>query len=345
MKNRYNVLHVISRQILDNKYHGAYKDVISRVHFLQNNDMVVYQSCIPEELKNQQQFRILLKKKTHVLIEYTYHGTLAMAIRKHDPTIAIAVRSHNIEPLQHLDNYGWWPEKGPLWMFYGMSRLFLQDLKSKKFSTAFFSINSWENEVYWNLLPGGRSKVKWLPYYCPDHMIKDQVCSNLNRKRIACVPTSQKNRKSLEMVNKFLKFVQTMKGNGSKYEFVITGKIDKWELPKSSYVKMTGFIDDLPSFLNQCKAVAMLSPLGFGLKTTMVDALASGVGVIAHPDLLKRCPDSVRKMSFGLDSNGFDFEKVNMYLDRIDTEQAVKLNSDFRERNHKILYHWLVGSE
>jgi hypothetical protein len=48
--------------------------------------------------------------------------------------------------------------------------------------------------------------------------------------------------------------------------------------------------------LCQSRAMAVLTPLGFGFKTTVVDGLAAGCHVIIHPKLADRLPQQVKQL-------------------------------------------------
>ena len=102
------------------------------------------------------------------------------------------------------------------------------------------------------------------------------------------------------MVTRFLDFAQgeaalqqgSTEWNG--WEFVVTGDLTSWGLPRSLRVRFTGMVGDLRGLLSSCRAVAILSPLGYGFKTTVADAIAHGCYVLAHPALVHRCPDVLR---------------------------------------------------
>jgi hypothetical protein len=47
-------------------------------------------------------------------------------------------------------------------------------------------------------------------------------------------------------------------------------------------------------FLCSVRALAVLTPLGFGCKTSIIDALTAGCRVLVHPVLAKRLPVAVR---------------------------------------------------
>jgi hypothetical protein len=87
----------------------------------------------------------------------------------------------------------------------------------------------------------------------------------------------------------------------------------------------------LPSFLGACKAVALLSPLGYGVKTTIIDALASGAQVLAHPSLVRRSPSLVRPFLLTLDNKcSRDLDAVEEALTAAPRGEAVQ--RELRER-------------
>ena len=270
-------------------------------------------------------------KPKQILFEYSHYARMMGRTRQLYPEIGIAVRAHNIEPLQHLDNHGWMPKRGPFWVLYGISRLLMSDIRTKQLADVILSINEWEKRAYWDWLPG-RAKVEWLPYISPDHLLPVKPEPFENRKIIACLPTSQENRKSLDLVFRFQQFAREMKRQGSRNEFVVTGNLKEWKLPAYPEVNYAGFIDDLPRFMGRCRAVCMLSPLGYGFKTTIADALAAGAHVIAHPDLIRRTPRHVQRFLISAD------QKMGMLLSSLQVApQAGSVRVDSIRRAGEIM--------
>jgi hypothetical protein len=78
------------------------------------------------------------------------------------------------------------------------------------------------------------------------------------------------------------------------------------------------------------KALAILTPLGFGTKTTIVDALAAGCHVIVDKTLASRLSESVRKVCQVIDVKSE--ADVNSALSRIGAEPAITdLNAKIAE--------------
>lgn len=295
-----SVVHIIPAHVFRNTYHGSYKDVTGRSRWFEARGIAVRRVLVERDDPGVLDGALMPSAPTHVLVEYTHHPRILRYVRDIWPRARLAVRAHNIEPLQHIDNHGLWPRRGPLWLLYGMSRLFVQDIQAKRIADVILSINAWENRIYWNRLPG-RATVAWLPYVRPEEAGPAVGNPSSDRRLIACLPTSQKNRKSMDLVLKFIEFADAMQQRGRRDECVVTGDVGRWGLPDSPAVTRLGFVPDVNSLLGSCRAVALLSPLGYGFKTTMGDALAAGAHVLAHPDIIRRTPEPVRDVLIPVD--------------------------------------------
>jgi len=296
-------LHIIPERDMAAAFAGTYKDVVSRANWLKTRFPEYLQVLIADDKSDE--LDAVLSDGVEVegaLVEYSYHSQIVKYLKTRFPNSCVAVRSINIEPLQYFDNTGWNPERGPLWMLYGMARLFKKEVENKRYADVVLSINEWENQVYWKWLPG-KARIEWLPYRCPDYLLPKNPTLYLQRKVIACLPTSQKNRISWDLVTRFQKLAAEMKRLGSQDDFIVTGKLRDWGLPECRDVTYAGFVDNLAELEGTCKVIVMLSPLGYGFKTTISDALAAGAHVIAHPKLIRRCPTMIRPFILPLDTD------------------------------------------
>lgn len=330
-----SIVHIVPSSVFANIRQGSYKDTISRTAFF-SEKCDYRQILVDNDDPGEVQGHLDGCGDARFFVEYTTFPRILKWIRQAFPRSFVAVRSHNLESLQHLDNNGWWSSRGPMWMLYGMLRLTTGDLANKRYADVIYSINDWENKVYWNRLPG-RARVEWLPYHCPRHLLPESNGPSGGRKRIACLPTSHPNRKSRDLVNRFIRFAEQMQQHGGdKYEFVVTGDLSLWKLPGSDAVTFTGMIDDLRIFLPTVHGVCLLSPLGYGFKTTIGDALAHGCHVLVHPVLARRCPAIVASALIAVDCDRP--EEVAQAGTRLSgPSPAGRLDSDLRNMNHRIL--------
>ena len=336
MSSPAKIVHMIPEGVLENTYHGSFKDVISRVRLFDRSGIDYHQ--VPLSGDKTEPFHTLWNDwdEASFLIEYSYYPNITRDLRRRFPRSFLAVRSHNIEPLQHLHNHGWWPARGPFWVGYGIARLLWGDMIVKRHADVIYSISDWERTKYWKRLPG-MAATEWLPYYCPEHLIVADSATTAERNLIVCMPTSVKSRKSLDMVNRFISFAEVAKKQGTNFEFLITGDLAPWPAPQSPAVKYTGLIDDLAQFLSSVKAVCILSDLGYGFKTTIADAMANGVAVLVHETLKRRYTSMLGESLISVDpASEASVQATLLALQRPQSSQT-ELHNEFRQRAKDIL--------
>lgn len=287
---------------LESRNSGTFKDVISRINWLKTNVSDYRLIAVADDDPGCADAALECGADLNAaLVEYSYFPRIVRRLKERFPEARVAVRCINLEPLQHLDNHGWFPKRGPIWVLYGMARLACLDWQSKRFADQLLCISDWEIAAYWRNLPG-KADVVWLPYVSPDHILPRMSIPYADRRIIACTPTSNKNRMSLDLVLRFLSLAEHLKGLGSEYEFVLTGALDEWGLPVSAAVSYPGVVDNFSEFLGRCRAVCALSPLGYGFKTTVADALAAGAHALVHPALIARGPAVYRNCLIPVDT-------------------------------------------
>ena len=338
------VVHVIPESVFANQWHGSYKDTISRIQFLQKNAPSYTQIIVGNDDPSTVRAQYHGDSSASFLIEYTTLPNIVRSLRRRHPDAFIAIRSHNLEALQHFDNHGLIANPlGLARLAYGMGRLLTNDLIVKHFGSAIWSISEWENRVYWQHLPG-KASISWMPYCCPDFLMPNGASPTKDRRMIACVPTSQKNRKSWHLVTQFIEFAEAFgKEIGAKYEFVVTGDLDGWRLPRSSHITFTGMVSDLRSFLSGVRAVALLSDLGYGFKTTIGDAIAHDAVVLASSVLYRRCPRLLQPAIFPIASKNPDWRLLHDSLES--TINGYELNLQCASQQSNLMERLCRGPE
>jgi hypothetical protein len=296
------ILHFIPDSALAYTYQGSYKDILSRVNWFRTQDAEYRQILLSEDPATLDRLPPS-GEVCGILVEYTHYPRTVAILRRQYPGAFLATRAHNIEPLQHLHVHGWRTERGPLWLLYGMCRRLYHDMLCKRYCDAIYSISSYENRVYWDRLPG-RARIEWLPYFCPEHLLPQHPLDFARRTTIGCLPGDLRARRNRDMAVRFIEFARMMKAAGAPYEFVMTGNVSASDLPSCDAVRLTGMLDDLASLLGELRAVAVLSPIGYGLKTTAVDALAAGAYTLAHPAIVRRSPKKITPAMIAVETPG-----------------------------------------
>jgi hypothetical protein len=98
----------------------------------------------------------------------------------------------------------------------------------------------------------------------------------------------------VDLVNRFAKFAQAARKAGWPLRFVATGDLSGWPVQITPEVELAGYVDDLPAFYRNVDAVAVLSPIGYGFKTTIADAVFNGAKVLVHPSIGSVLPDELK---------------------------------------------------
>lgn len=306
------ILHIAPWHVDLRPGQGSHKDVAARRAFFTATGMdyryVTVRGYEPSQLEDV----LATIRPSHVLIEYSYFPKIAREIKRRFPDAYIAIRSHNIEPLQEWTLAERDTPKKYLRSVYAFFRLLVGDLRISRIADHIFVISEAEARRYWSWLGIG-AKVSWLPYIPPRGLIRS--AGGTTRNVIACLPGGARSRRTLDLVNRFARFAQAAKEAGWSDRFVITGDITGWNVNLTPAVEHAGYVDDLPSFYKNVKAVAILSPIGYGFKTTIADAIWSGALVLVHPAIGATLPEELKPHCVMLDAlTGPELARVKSLL-------------------------------
>jgi hypothetical protein len=319
------ILHLIPGRSFAATFTGTHKDILSRIEWFRDHGYCHHKIFFEDDcLSHASKVAISQAADPVFIVEYSLYPMIVKEIKYLFPNSVVIIRSHNIEPLQHLANYGFRPKgRSLLWVLWGSVRLLWQDIMIKATAEYIASINENELKWYWNRLPG-KAKPFWLPYIPPNHFKLDIAKTTIPRNIIACMPLGSAPR-DIDLVRRFVKYAAVSHALGYKYRFVITGNCNFDDVGNESLVERIGFIDDIGKFLYTCKALCILTPMGYGFKTTMGDAFAAGVHVVAHPRIIEKAPKIYQKKLVSSDNVRKSLSLINSDLDFND-EQAFLLN-------------------
>ena len=80
----------------------------------------------------------------------------------------------------------------------------------------------------------------------------------------------------------------------------------------------------------------MLSPLGYGFKTTIADALAAGAHMLAHPNLVRRCPEDVRPHLLFIDT--YRMQDVSAVFNALETDpHGIAIHQKLHARAEQVM--------
>ena len=295
------ILFAVPRHIRDRKGAGNWKDVEATQILLDRLGRAYERVDFDPEAPGD-----LLRGRDGVrdlLVHYSWWPDALGQARRNMPGLRIHVRAHNAEALQHLHRSSFrpLPSAAQLRTAYGAGRLLLRDLRCRRLADTILGISAWDNAHYWRRLPG-RAAVRHLPYFSPWPLLLPETRPRPWPERdaaVLCMPGAR-DAISTSMIDAFGRLAAL---GLTPWRFLLTRGIlsngDAAPLPPK--VEMTASDDEPWPALCRVRAVAVLTPLGFGTKTTIVDALAAGCHVLVHPALHGRLSAAEREACTPLD--------------------------------------------
>lgn len=237
----------------------------------------------------------------HLLIEYSWWPDFLMQLKKKHPQIRVHVRTHNAEAYQHLHRAtAGVRDYANVRLWRKFLQLAWRDSRCRLAADTLLGISDWDNANYWQWLPG-KALIRYLPYYSPWPSLRPEVEPrpwNLRKADILSMggnfdPSGMANVANFDTLANKLSRV-----SGNRWSFLLTWW-SRWHkrVPEvSRHIEIVRDCREPWDLLCQVRALAVLTPLGFGFKTTIVDGLAAGCHVIVHPQLARRLPLQVKQL-------------------------------------------------
>jgi hypothetical protein len=238
---------------------------------------------------------------THIIVYYSFLPELPNRLKKEIPEAKVYVRTVNAEAFQHWQRseIGFIPNYKNLRSIYGAVRLAWRDTLCKRNAEGLLGISEWDNKHYWGRLPG-KAIVHDVPYHCPWPIIRSQVKPtdwSDRQNQFVCL-AGGRDAIGRAMVEGFNQLADAL---GDTPEFrdwkfllspgILHRNVDDVLSPRVE--RMTS-LEEPWDLLCSVRVLAVLTPLGFGCKTSIIDALTAGCQVLVHPVLAKRLPVTVR---------------------------------------------------
>ena len=245
---------------------------------------------------------------TDIILYYSFMPEVLSRLGAEIPNARLYVRTVNAEAFQHWQRaeVGWWPSYENLRSIYGCLRLARRDIRCKKTAHALLGISDWDNRNYWQRLPG-RATVHDVPYSCPWPRVRPKVEPmpwNHRDRKMVCLAGGRDaiGRTMLEGFNR-LADATASSDAFDDWAFEVSPGVLKSEQPDtlSKHVSRMEYLEEPWDLLCSVRALAVLTPLGFGFKTTIVDAMAAGCHVLAHPVLVNRLPAEIGSRCIAFD--------------------------------------------
>lgn len=220
-----------------------------------------------------------------VIWYYTFWPEQMEALKARCPQVRIVLRTVNAEAFQHWlrAKKDWRKIRGLPRDLYGFFRLLGRDRRCCRAADALAGISPWDDAHYWERL-AGRGKTKFVPYVSPWPFLLPEVkpVPWAERENILACLAGTRDAIGRGHVAGFAALVRRSELSG--WHFVSSdgfGDASRDDFPAG--IERIGRIEEPWAWLCKVKAVAVLSPLGYGYKTTVTDALAAGCHVLVHP--------------------------------------------------------------
>ena len=275
-------------------HHGSSKDVACLEHYLEMRHVDFTREALPR------QTRSLLARLKHIpaarfdviiLSVPGSHPRALLRLRRAAPHALILFRAHNAEFLHRLDWMAGADEfRAKVWLAMRAVRALLGDLVTVWIgSNRVLAISEDDARRYWMRM-GRAGRIVVCPYF--DTRPAARVGAN---KSLLCVGLGAVMRNPIidDATETFFRLVGQLQGRLPGWRFACTGDMD----PRAAVpdrVQRLGLLDSPHTLLEGARAVAVLTDLGRGFKTKILDAVMAGCWVLVTRKLYLRLPDPVR---------------------------------------------------
>lgn len=331
------VLHLVPHTFSapDFKYHGSTKDFADRQQYFQDRGLAfdTFHHRKNADLLSTKMKPLELPDYTHVVVDGTFTLKDWKYVRERWPAAKLIYRTHNNELPHRKDT------QLALWRAAPTDdverreqdiidakmnrRVFLdRDLAAAKYADCVLSIENLKPAArYWSWL-GFRGELLAAPYFLTDEYLteiaaKVEAKSRARKDWVICVMSSHPGALTYDSLMAFHQAVSSLGERKQDWRFRATGR-QFWIKNSEVYslrVKPIGIVDDLMDLLAQSRAVAVLSELGRGFKTKILEAILCGDWVLVNPALFARLPEAVKPYCVVVDLDSpFGFDEA---LDRI----------------------------
>ena len=284
----------------------------------------------------------------HLFMYYSWYPEILTTIHTKAPWIKLHVRTINSEAFQHIhrSELTFVPSYRNIRSIYGALRLLWRDVRCRRIAHTLLGISEWDDKHYWKFLPG-KAKVICLSYFSPWPYIEPDISPLPWEERentIVCMPGAR-DPISTTMIQGFNILSQKMSDNIIKpqWHFLLTEGIihSNKKISISANVELIENVENPFMLLCKVRAVAVLTPLGFGMKTTIVDALAAGCHVLVHPKLAHRLSVGLSDKCIILDPDKCgDLEGINQRLSS--PPQSIVYNEHMQTEALNVLRQTLI---
>ena len=238
-----------------------------------------------------------------VIWYYTFWPEQMEELKRRCPRVRMVLRTVNAEACQHWlrAKKDWRRMRGLPRDIYGFLRLLWRDRRCCQAADVLASISEWDDAHYWNWLTS-RKKIQFVPYVSPWAALLPEVKPVAWEKRENTVACLAGTRDAIGRAHVAGFAALASRPEFAGWRFVLTdGLMDTAQDDFPVRIERIGRILEPFTLLCKIKAVAVLSPWGYGYKTTVADAVAAGCHVLVHPQQFVRLPREEQTVCSSID--------------------------------------------
>lgn len=300
----FNVLHIVpkSYKIKDLQYHGSTKDILNRSEYFEENHINVTRLHVRKrdveilkriKRKGLSKFNIILFDIPGcfpITLKYLFYES------NHSKVI---FRSHNAEFLHRYDYAK--VETTLTEKINTYKRAFgslIRDFKIALFSDEIITIAD-SDIYYWNSLRFfvRRKKVLCVPYFLPKSLSDASPISLVKKNICVAMGSAAPGPLIKDAIINYSNIVEKLNGECPEWEFYTTGEIDS-SIQLNQRIHNYGLLENPMIALQNARIMIILSDLGRGFKTKIIDAIAYNCYVALSPKLYDRMPKDLKPYCF-----------------------------------------------
>jgi hypothetical protein len=361
------ILHLVpnSYSAPDFKYHGSTKDIETRREYFAERGIgydTFHHRKNVDKLSEKLGWLQDLPEYTHVLVDGAHFRADLEFLRQRFPNARHILRSHNNELPHRKDTLRAHlaaptiedvekQEKERRDARMNMRVFWERDRAAADYADVILSIETskW-TEAYWRRV-GFKGEVLSQPYYLTQEYLEEierEIAGRGDKRKnmILCVMSSHPGALTYHSLMRFHEAVTGIGQRRPDWRFRATGRSlwMKVHPALSQRVKHLGIIDDLMGQLCEVRATAVLSDLGRGFKTKILEAILCKTWVLVTPLLFKRLPVEVQPYCIIVDPEArYGLDEA---IDRIERRQWPQgdVNAALKKAAYAALDRAIYGS-
>ena len=302
---RGRILHVFKDLVKDPRqvYLGSTKDIKSRTDFFENcglvyDELTVNQDHDPDRATLDALADRALDHYATVIFEHSLFPRSIQYLKKNNARLNVLFRGHNAE-FYHRLHYALGAVKytslgeALKWLKESLTK-YREDSLCARHADYVLSISAWETAHYWPRFTASHTIIN-APFYLTDFYL-DEIRRKKRPKtnRCVCLMSTFIGPFLYDALHHYQKIVGAIRDRLPDWDFATTGAIPKKWRKRQKQMNYVGLVESPLDILSESRAMCILSDLGYGFKTKIIEAIMCGCYVIVPEKLYGRLPQEVR---------------------------------------------------